>query len=653
MQKQSKHIIRKLFVDVLYHSPAEGLQLQREVTDWCRNHLLPRLEAMLEGRWQDEEQVQVSALEIELAMEDTQAWQQPALAKMELLLNDKLQFHLHGADEVVSKTLTRSFEDQFVFFLLKGYLPWWTDVASHDAFLELLQEWARSESRTVNTIAMALQLHDAQKRLLYLLPDKPFFVLLATVYGDQEAIPHSFIAHTQRFLEALPLSEFENLPYDIKQLLLELLAAGVPDVRATFVNALIDLLVRRKWIITYDRKVYAISTYLRNAVTSLLRATEMEEQWVMGEQLIADKLQVEMQHHTVEKVATAVAPAGTGGLQESGEQPECISPARTIEQEEHHTRAPGEGRSIIERASATGHGEKQPTSAKENDRISKPRTESGKPPARKPAEEAETTAQKNRPTGNESNVGTEDRPENLVGATDLSEINSTTETAGASSGHLTTTDNAPIREPQAGEQVSAPVNQGEKGPQGLEEHQEKEIRQSLLRTVLGITDEENAIYIANSGLMILAPFLPVFFKRMDLLQNDGIADYPKAILLLHYLATGDTTAAEYETVLPKILCGLEPEHPVNLQREWQEGWAAECRDLLRSVIEYWSILKDTSLEGLRDAFLQRKGKLSKGEREWLLQVEQKPYDMLLQQLPWNISMIQLGWMKTMIRTEWT
>jgi hypothetical protein len=163
----------------------------------------------------------------------------------------------------------------------------------------------------------------------------------------------------------------------------------------------------------------------------------------------------------------------------------------------------------------------------------------------------------------------------------------------------------------------------------------------------------DAIYIRNSGLMILAPFLPVFFKRTGLLEKDAITDEAKAVLLLHYLATGCTTAAEYEVVLPKILCGLEPEHPVNLQRAWQESWSAECRDLLLSVIEYWTVLKDTSAEGLQEAFIQRNGKLSRGEKEWLLQVEQKPYDMLLQQLPWNLSMIRLGWMKTMIRTEWT
>jgi hypothetical protein len=78
----------------------------------------------------------------------------------------------------------------------------------------------------------------------------------------------------------------------------------------------------------------------------------------------------------------------------------------------------------------------------------------------------------------------------------------------------------------------------------------------------------------------------------------------------------------------------------------------EAKELLLSVIEYWAILKDTSAEGLQQSFLQRNGKLLFDNNEWLLQVEQKPYDMLLQNLPWNITITKLPWMKHMLKTEW-
>jgi hypothetical protein len=78
----------------------------------------------------------------------------------------------------------------------------------------------------------------------------------------------------------------------------------------------------------------------------------------------------------------------------------------------------------------------------------------------------------------------------------------------------------------------------------------------------------------------------------------------------------------------------------------------EANNLLQSVVEHWSILKNTSVAGLQESFLQRNGKLLFKEHEWNLQVEQRPYDMLLQNLPWNISMIKLSWMPHLLRTEW-
>jgi hypothetical protein len=78
----------------------------------------------------------------------------------------------------------------------------------------------------------------------------------------------------------------------------------------------------------------------------------------------------------------------------------------------------------------------------------------------------------------------------------------------------------------------------------------------------------------------------------------------------------------------------------------------EADEMLLALIEHWSVLKNTSIDGLRESFLKRSGKLSIENNNWLLQIEQRPYDMLLQQLPWGISMIKLPWMKKLLITEW-
>jgi hypothetical protein len=78
----------------------------------------------------------------------------------------------------------------------------------------------------------------------------------------------------------------------------------------------------------------------------------------------------------------------------------------------------------------------------------------------------------------------------------------------------------------------------------------------------------------------------------------------------------------------------------------------EADDLLQSAIKHWSILKDTSPEGYRSAFLQRDGILKFEDDHWYLRVERKSYDMLLESLPFTISLIRLPWMKNKLLVEW-
>ena len=164
--------------------------------------------------------------------------------------------------------------------------------------------------------------------------------------------------------------------------------------------------------------------------------------------------------------------------------------------------------------------------------------------------------------------------------------------------------------------------------------------------------KEEGIYVQNAGLVIAAPFLPVLFKKLGLLEGAVITDKSRAVYLVQYMATGRERVAEFELGLAKILCGLESDTPLDTHWKLTPNEKTEVNDLLLSAIEYWSILKDTSPDGLQHTFLQRSGKLQFLNNEWKLQVEQKAWDVLLQHLPWTISMIKLPWMPWMLRTEW-
>jgi hypothetical protein len=78
----------------------------------------------------------------------------------------------------------------------------------------------------------------------------------------------------------------------------------------------------------------------------------------------------------------------------------------------------------------------------------------------------------------------------------------------------------------------------------------------------------------------------------------------------------------------------------------------ESELLLKDVIRYWGVLKNTGIEGLRETFLQRPGKLSHNQNGWKLIVEQKTVDILIGSLPWGLGIIKLPWMPEMLFVEW-
>lgn len=161
------------------------------------------------------------------------------------------------------------------------------------------------------------------------------------------------------------------------------------------------------------------------------------------------------------------------------------------------------------------------------------------------------------------------------------------------------------------------------------------------------------IYIDNAGLVLLHPFLLRFFDALGISIAEEIVQPDRALGLLHYLATGQIKAPEYELVLPKIICQVPLSTPIHSDIEITETEINEASALLDAVIEHWDVLRNTTPDGLRGTFLLRPGKLTRKEDgDWLLQVESRTFDVLLEHLPWGISMIKLPWMKNMLWVEW-
>ena len=163
---------------------------------------------------------------------------------------------------------------------------------------------------------------------------------------------------------------------------------------------------------------------------------------------------------------------------------------------------------------------------------------------------------------------------------------------------------------------------------------------------------KDPIYVKNAGLVLLHPFLEMLFGELGIGDGTRIHQPETAMQVLQWLATG-RTGVEWDMPLNKLLCGIHPLAPLEPGDEISEEIKRECTRLLEAVVRHWNILGDTSPDGLRGSFLCRDGKLTpRKDGSWLLQVEQKSFDLLLTHLPWNISIIRLPWMPDPLWVEW-
>jgi len=169
--------------------------------------------------------------------------------------------------------------------------------------------------------------------------------------------------------------------------------------------------------------------------------------------------------------------------------------------------------------------------------------------------------------------------------------------------------------------------------------------------------DPEGIIVPYAGLVLLHPFLSRFLESAGVKGPESPvipeAQLSRAAALLYFLATGNETVHEFELGLIKVLLGRDPDRPLPLSEGLVgPGDREEADLLLRTVIDYWSALKRTSVDGLRASFLQRAGLLREEPHSWKLQVERSPFDLLIDRLPWGIGIVKLPWMKKALQTEW-
>ena len=156
------------------------------------------------------------------------------------------------------------------------------------------------------------------------------------------------------------------------------------------------------------------------------------------------------------------------------------------------------------------------------------------------------------------------------------------------------------------------------------------------------------------GLAIVAPYFPVLFRNLDLLDEASCIKkdkYSQAATLLHYLATGAPPNQLSDVQYFALLLGFD-ECVNDVYSDKMLAEFSEADRLLKSIMANWPVSKNLGMSGLRDGFLKRPAKVTEYSANYKLQLQAHPLDVILRSIPWSISVSFHPWMKKPLMVEW-
>jgi len=165
----------------------------------------------------------------------------------------------------------------------------------------------------------------------------------------------------------------------------------------------------------------------------------------------------------------------------------------------------------------------------------------------------------------------------------------------------------------------------------------------------------DSVLVSHAGIVLLQPFLERLFKNFNWLDAERkirVESRSLAVYALHFAATGKECAPEPELLFYKAILGLPLALPMPSSMALDNTLKQEIEVLLQALINHWGALKNTSINGLRETFLQRRGSLREEADGFTLHVEHKTLDILLQSLPWSINVIAFAWLNKPIFVDW-
>ena len=669
------HSIEKVFLTVSVPGDADGFAWQKRLGRLWRERLQPALETLLDRYDQTAELIRLDKLELNL---ETVL---PGVSDAELTerilrrIDDALHEHtVLNPDAAERMPLHGRLFDHWLYYLEHGVLPWPAHGKPEDLLLESVLATVAAEARAVERLRQTLGRHPgALDRLVQQHPD-PFLQQLVEAWSGQKQqdLPGLRLELEQCWQQALR---------EIPALAAIAGAGGVASLRPGFWKMLLSPLGRALPLPAEPALVQALLHSWLSAAAAPLAGTALRS-WLQALPAPAfPRVRPALLAREQGQPAPESTPAGPS-----------VKPAQSAEQTASET-ATGypENRDVAadlyprqeeQQIPRTTLGERQEmTGEKEQQKAMTEKTpgeepETAVPPVNKDAEQPaphSETSQYNptplltdrpddfppgqakpsthpahRPGQEQESTPPRDTP-TLPPATENKETPSAPVDG----------DKKPLRPDAENRKTYSPDDQPPAPPKTESAPSDAETapppgRQGAFEALPPGT----VYYIRHAGIVLLHPFLPTLFRTLGLVdQNDftGPEARQRGVLLLEYLATGATGLPEYELLLPRFLCALPLEDPLDRFVSLSDTEKSECDELLAAAIRHWGALGAATPEGLREGFLQREGKLEKRQTgEWYLVVEQKTIDILLDRLPfgWGMSMVKLPWMPEMLRVEW-
>ncbi|CAH9054022.1 hypothetical protein PSECIP111951_00942 [Pseudoalteromonas holothuriae] len=184
--------------------------------------------------------------------------------------------------------------------------------------------------------------------------------------------------------------------------------------------------------------------------------------------------------------------------------------------------------------------------------------------------------------------------------------------------------------------------------------------QSQLAQLQAISEQQNNPESFDVGLVILWPFLPTLFTKLDLVYDSGNENegqfknddaYLQAHAVLCYIANVDPLIEESLTV--NALLGLPLDTQVDQRIELDEPTMMAIDYMLQALVSRWQILKGMPVDEFVRMFITREGTVEQTESGCHINVVSMPQDVLMSKLPWGLGMVQLPWLdQALLHIEW-